>query len=169
MISVRYAFRMSEIAIRHHFRPGDVGRIVWLHGTLYAKECGWDHRFEAYVATPLGEFANRTSPRERIWLVDADGELSGCVAIVEAGDREAQLRWLLLAPNLRGLGLGRRLVEETITFSRAAGYESVFLWTVKELTAAGRLYASLGFRVTFEEVHDLWGGPVTEQKHALRL
>ena len=102
-------------------------------------------RFEAYVATPLGEFANRTSPRERIWLVDA-------------GEREAQLRWLLLAPNLRGHGLGRRLVEETIAFSRVAGYESIFLWTVKELVAAGRLYAALGFRVTFEETHELWGG-----------
>lgn len=157
------------IEIRHRFRPGDVGRVVYLHGTLYAAECGWDHTFEAYVAVPLGEFAKRNNDRERVWLVDAHGELSGSIAMVEASPTEGQLRWLLLMPHLRGRGLGRRLVEEAIRFARAKGYASVFLWTVKGLSASAGLYTSVGFRLTSEQPRQMWGAEVIEQRFELDL
>ena len=157
------------IEVRHKLRPGDVGSIVYLHGTLYAEAYGWDHTFEAYVAGPLAEFAKRDNSRERIWLVDADETLGGSIAIVEASLREAQLRWLLLAPSLRGQGLGKRLVREAIEFSRAAQYETIFLWTVKDLEPAGSVYAAAGFIVTEENERDLWGARVVEQRQELRL
>ena len=129
----------SGIHVRHSFRPGDIGQIVFMHGTTYAREFGWDHTFEAYVAAPLGEFAKRKNPRERVWLVDRDDELCASIAIVEANECEAQLRWLFLKPEVRGQGLGRRLVTEAVEFSREAGYASIFLWTVKELPIASAL------------------------------
>jgi GNAT superfamily N-acetyltransferase len=79
------------------------------------------------------------------------------------------LRWLLLTPELRGQGLGRRLVQESIDFARAAGYTSIFLWTVKELIPAGQLYRSLGFELTEEASHDAWGRAVTEQRFEMGL
>lgn len=158
-----------DIEVRHDLRPGDIGTIVYLHGTLYANECGWDHTFEAYVAEPLGAFAKRSNTRERIWLVDFEGQLCASIAIVEVSAAEAQLRWLLVKPELRGSGIGRGLVREAIAFCRASGYRSLFLWTVKELTVAGRLYASFGFRVTAEHAAVLWGRRVTEQRYALAL
>jgi len=156
--------------MRNHFRPGDIGKIVSMHGTIYAAEHGWDHTFEAYVAAPLGAFAARRKPRERIWLVDDDaGELAASIGIVEANPREAQLRWLLVAPALRGRGVGHRLIEEAVNFSRAAGYASIFLLTVNALTAAARLYDAFGFEVTHEEPHELWGAHVVEQRYDLPL
>ena len=157
------------VTIRHALRPGDIGDIVGLHGRLYAAEQGWDHTFEAYVAGPLAEFALAPGERERIWLVDRDGSLAGSIAIVQASQREAQLRWLLLHPDLRGLGLGGRLVREAISFCRECGYASVFLWTVSALVAAARLYEACGFWVTEEHTRMLWGATVTEQRYELAL
>ena len=158
-----------NVAVRHQLRPGDVGSIVLLHGTLYARECGWDHTFEAYVAGPLSEFAKRTNPRERIWLIDGDDRLAGSIAIVEATPREAQLRWLLLVPQLRGAGLGKRLIAEAIAFAREQRYDSIFLWTVKELEPAASLYRAAGFHVTEEHEAAMWGGQVVEQRYELRI
>ncbi len=158
-----------HIKIRNDIRPGDIGMVTYLHGTLYAEAYGWDPTFEAYVAGPLAEFVKSHSSRERIWLVEHDGRLAGSVAIVDAGEGRAQLRWLLLHPDLRGYGLGRRLVEEAIGFSRAHDYHTLFLWTVTNVAVAIGLYRSLGFHLTEEAVHPLWGDVVTEQRYELAL
>jgi N-acetylglutamate synthase-like GNAT family acetyltransferase len=93
----------------------------------------------------------------------------GCAAIVKFSETEAQLRWLLLHPALRSQGLGRKLVEEALAFSRDAGYSSVFLWTVSTLPAAAGLYRSVGFRETEKVTHELWGSQVTEVRYELEL
>ena len=103
---------MDRIEIRHEFKAGDIGRLVELHGLLYNQEYGFDHTFEAYVAEPLARFALTCTDRERVWLVDLNGVLMGSLAIVKHGDDEAQLRWFLLHPALRGKGLGSDLVNE---------------------------------------------------------
>ena len=95
-----------SISIRHHLLPGDVGYITYLHAVLYAPEQGWDHTFDSYVAIPLAQFAMRHSPQERIWIAEKEGRIVGCVAIVKFSEKEAQLRWLLLHPDLRGQGTG---------------------------------------------------------------
>lgn len=150
-------------------RPGDIGYLTYLHGVLYAQEQGWDYTFEAYVAAPLAEFARSHNERERIWIVERDGLVAGSVAIVEASKDSAQLRWFLLHPFLRGQGIGRLLAEEALSFCRASGYSRVFLWTVSALEAAARIYRSLGFQMTEENTHELWGATVTEQRYDLTL
>jgi N-acetylglutamate synthase-like GNAT family acetyltransferase len=157
------------VSIRHDLRPGDVGYVTYLHGTLYAPEQGWDHTFDAYVAIPLAEFAKSKSPRERIWIVEKEGRIIGSAAIVKFSEKEAQLRWLLLHPEVRGRGLGRRLVEDALDFCRDVGYSSVFLWTVNTLPIAAQLYQSVGFKQTDELTHELWGSTVTEVRYELAL
>ena len=159
----------SSISLRHNLRPGDVGYITYLHGILYAPQQGWDHTFDSYVAIPLAEFTKRIGLRERIWIVERACQIAGSVAIVEFSQEEAQLRWLLLHPDLRGRGLGRRLVEEAVAFAREAGYSSIFLWTVDSLPAAASLYKSAGFLEKEKVTHELWGSLVTEVKYELAL
>ena len=93
----------ADIRIRNDLQPGDIGYITYLHGTLYAAEYGWDYTFEAYGAAPLGEFAKSHTERERIWIVEKDGKPAGSIAIVAAATEQAQLRWFLVHPSLRGL------------------------------------------------------------------
>ncbi len=157
---MRKPFSDQSISIRHDLRPGDVGYITYLHGILYAPEQGWDHTFDAYVAIPLAEFARSNSLRERIWIVEDEEKIIGSVAVVKFSDREAQLRWLLLDPAVRGRGIGRKLVEEALDFCRDAGYPSVFLWTVNTLPIAANLYQSVGFERRDELTHKIWGSTV---------
>jgi GNAT superfamily N-acetyltransferase len=168
-MSKAFSNQAASISVRHDLRPGDVGFITYLHGILYAREQGWDYTFDAYVAVPLAEFAKSHSPRERVWIVENDGKIVGSAAVVKFTEREAQLRWLLLDPNVRGLGIGRLLVEDALKFCQASGYSSVFLWTVKTLTRATKLYQSLGFRETQRQTHEIWGAIVTEVRYDLEL
>ena len=143
--------------------------MTYLHGTLYAAECGWDHTFEAYVAGPLAEFATGHSDRDRIWIVETEGKVAGSIAIVEASREEAQLRWFLLHPALRGKGIGKFLMNEAISFCKENHYSRIFLLTEISLTAAARLYESAGFQLTEQTTSKLWGAVVTEQRYVLNL
>ncbi len=159
----------SGIIIRTIIKPGDTGYITFLHGKLYAEECGFDHTFEPYVAIPLSEFVKNQGPRERIWIVERDGLVMGSVAVVKCSDGQAQLRWLLLHPELRERGIGRQLIEEALAFARRCGYSSIFLLTVDILPRAAGLYKSFGFKVTEETKTRMWGREMTEQKYELNL
>ena len=159
----------ANVTIRSDLKPGDTGYVIYLHGILYAMEHGWDCTFEAYVAGPLAEFVTSPTDRGRMWIVERDGEVAGSIAVVEVSHEQAQLRWLLLHPDLRGQGIGRLLVQEAIGFCKASGYSSIFLWTVSSLTSATNLYESVGFGLTEEKTHRAWGALITEQRYDLEL
>jgi GNAT superfamily N-acetyltransferase len=157
------------ILIRNRLKIGDIGTITYLHGVLYAKEHGYDYTFEAYVAEPLGQFAKRDNPREQIWVVEQNKKILGSIALCEVSNSEAQLRWFLLSPELRGQGIGKRLVQSLIEFAISQGYESISLWTVKGLEVARSIYISFGFILTEEIEHLVWGSIHSEQKYFLEL
>lgn len=161
--------KTEGLLIRNDLRPGDIGYLIYLHGTLYEKEYRFDATFEPYVAGPLAEFSKSHTERERIWIVENAGRVAGSVAIVEAPENAAQLRWLILHPDVRELGLGCRLVQEAVNFCEGSGYDQVFLWTVKGLAAATRIYSAFGFRLTEEKTHSIWGNTITEQRFELKL
>ena len=140
-----HAERGPAYIIRPH-RPGDLGWIVQRHGALYAQEWGYDARFEAVVARIAADFLERFDPlRERCWIAEVDGETVGSVCLVKKSAAVAKLRLLIVEPRARGLGIGRRLVEESIRFARQAGYRTITLWTHSQLTAARRIYRQCGF------------------------
>jgi DNA-binding MarR family transcriptional regulator/GNAT superfamily N-acetyltransferase len=149
--------RPPLLLLRPH-RPGDMGWVTSAHAALYEQEYGWDITFEALVARVTADFIdNFDAKKERCWIAEMDGERVGSVFVVKKTDEVAKLRLLIIDPKARGLGLGKRLVDECLTFARSAGYKSMTLWTQSILTAARGIYTRAGFRLTAKEKNHSFG------------
>ena len=146
-----------DFTLRMH-RPGDMGWVVQRHGELYWQEYKYDERFEALVAQITAEFIqNFDATRERCWIAERDGQRLGTILLVKKTEEIAKLRLLVVEPQARGLGVGKRLVSECVSFAREAGYQKILLWTQSELHAARHLYELAGFKRIAEEPHQNWG------------
>jgi DNA-binding MarR family transcriptional regulator/GNAT superfamily N-acetyltransferase len=151
------AARPPMLLLRPH-RPGDMGWVASANGALYAREYGWDLSYEALVAKIVAEFIENFDPkRERCWIAEMDGERVGSVFVVAKTDAIAKLRLLIIDPRARGLGLGKRLVDECLRFAKDAGYTSMTLWTQSILVAARGIYDRAGFRLVAQEPHRSFG------------
>ncbi|MBU1002071.1 MAG: bifunctional helix-turn-helix transcriptional regulator/GNAT family N-acetyltransferase [Proteobacteria bacterium] len=158
----------AEVVVRAA-RSGDMGWVIQRHGEVYQQSHGFNEEFEGYVLLGLAEFVRTASHRSGLWIAEQGGHRLGCVAIVEREDNMAQLRWLLVEPEARGLGVGRLLVDRAVGFCREQGYERVFLWTIDFLTPAINLYESMGFALTESKQGSMGCVTCNEQRMNLLL
>ncbi|HTU34974.1 MAG TPA: helix-turn-helix domain-containing GNAT family N-acetyltransferase [Candidatus Acidoferrum sp.] len=155
--------------LRQH-QPGDMGWVVERQGILYVREYGWDETYEALAAEIVAQFIrNYDFKRERCWIAEKDGVRVGAVFAVKGSEEVAKLRLLHVEPEARGLGIGKRLVEECVRFARQAGYKKITLWTSSILTAARHIYGQVGFRLVREESQHGFGKDLTMETWDLDL
>jgi DNA-binding MarR family transcriptional regulator/GNAT superfamily N-acetyltransferase len=164
--------KTSPLYVLRQHRPGDMGWVVSRNGALYAQEYGWNDDFEALTARIVADFIMDYDPkRERCWIAERDGDRLGCILLVKHPEQAdtAKLRLLLVEPSARGLGLGKVLVKECVSFARTAGYRNVTLWTQSILTAAHHVYQQAGFTLTRDEPHHSFGVDLIGQTWELTL
>ncbi len=155
--------------LREH-RAGDLGWIVSRQGALYAEEYGWTTEYEALAAEIVAQFLKNFDPtRERCWIAECNAARVGAVMIVKHSDTVAKLRLLHVERTARGLGIGKRLVDECIRFSRTAGYQKITLWTQANLLAARHLYKTVGFTCVAQESHHRFGKDLVAETWELAL
>lgn len=155
--------------LRQH-QPGDLGWIVERQAALYVEEYGWDGTYEGLAAQIVADFIKNYDPkRESCWIAERDGKRVGAVVLARASDEAAKLRLLHVESEARGLGIGKRLVEECIRFGRQAGYRKITLWTQSILHAARHIYRGAGFQLVREEKHHSFGKDLTGETWELDL
>lgn len=165
----RSSLRLDDIRIRTELKPGDMGYVTFMHGVLYKKEYGYGIQFENYVALGLSEFYQQyDSTTNRVWICEHDERMIGFMLLMNRG-KAAQLRYFIIEPDYRGIGLGKKLMELYMQFLNSCGYESSYLWTTHELPTAASLYLRHGFRLTDEKPSSAFGKHVTEHRYDLQI
>ena len=161
---------LEDIRIRNDLRPGDLGYVIHLHGRLYGAEYGYGVAFEMYVADGLHEFyENYHRQKDRVWICEHHDQMVGFLLLMHRENNAAQLRYFLIEPEYRGIGLGKKLMDLYMEFFRSRGYQSSYLWTTHELDAAASLYKRHGFTLTEEKESTAFGKSLREQRYDLHL
>ena len=94
----------------------------------------------------LSASAEEMSPPRGVFLVARlYGEPVGCGGLKGYADAPPDIKRMWVAPGVRGLGLGRRLLRELESYAHASGARSVRLETNRSLTEAIALYRSSGY------------------------
>jgi N-acetylglutamate synthase-like GNAT family acetyltransferase len=169
-INMKRKITLEDITIRNILKPGDIGFLIYLHGSLYKKEYNYGIEFETYVAKGLCKFYDNYNPKkDRIWICEHRGQIMGSL-LLEQRNEVAQLRYFLIKPGYRGIGLGSKLMNLYLKFLKQSGYKKSYLWTTSELTSAAFLYCKTGFKIIEKkESFQNFGKKVTEQKYELIL
>lgn len=160
---------LNDISIRTELRPGDMGTVISMHGILYTREYNFGLQFEMYVAKGLCEFFEQYTPaRNRVWVCEHQHKMIGFMLLMDRGNA-AQLRYFLIEPQFRGIGLGSKLMGMYMDFLRLCNYKHSYLWTTHELAAAISLYTRAGFILAEEKESTSFGKPLREQRYDLHL
>jgi peptidyl-dipeptidase Dcp len=160
---------LDAISIRTDLQPGDLGYIVYMHGALYKREYNFGPQFEVYVMKGLCEFFEAYNPeRNRVWLCEQANRIIGTLILMDRGNA-AQLRYFLIDPDCRGIGLGSKLMNLFMDFLRSCGYRESYLWTTHELGTAAALYKRAGFKLTEQKESNAFGKPLIEHRYDLIL
>ncbi|MEQ8423365.1 MAG: GNAT family N-acetyltransferase [Cyclobacteriaceae bacterium] len=161
--------QLSDIIIRNELKPGDMGYVIYMHGHLYHKEYNFGTSFESYVSDGLVEFYRQYDPAtNRVWVCEHNNKLIGFLVLMNRG-AAAQLRYFILDPEYRGIGLGKKLMQLYMDFLKSCGYKKSYLWTTEELHPAISLYTRHGFKLTTTKDTDAFGKPLTEHRYDLVL
>jgi len=137
--------RRSTVTLRAP-RAGDYGLLISRQAQLFAASHGWDHTFEALIALQIGQFAQRhDARRENCWVAEQDGLIVGSALVAAASDAQAQVGMLYVEPDVRRLGIGTQLIDESSRFARRAGYRALCIESESTLDDARRLFIQTGF------------------------
>jgi ribosomal protein S18 acetylase RimI-like enzyme len=160
---------LNDIKVRNTLLPGDLGYIAYIHGVLYAKECGYGLNFEAYVLDGLKEFANEYNPqKDKVWICEHNNRIIGFL-VAQHRPEALQLRYFIFMPEYRGIGLGKKLMNEFIGFMKASGSSNAYLWTTNEQHAAIALYIKSGFALAEEKPSYAFDKPLIERRYDLHI
>jgi DNA-binding MarR family transcriptional regulator/GNAT superfamily N-acetyltransferase len=90
--------------------------------------------------------AELAAPSGTFLVMRLHGELVGCGGFKADAPRTAYIKRMWVSPAVRGLGLGRRLLESLEDRARTLGYRKIRLETQKSLKEAQALYRRSGYR-----------------------
>jgi GNAT superfamily N-acetyltransferase len=110
-----------------------------------ATSYGLSFDVDAMVTSDLEDRAKFYPPHGRFYVIRHSNIYVGVGCLKRLTPTVAEVQRMYVQPHVRGIGAGRRLMEQLLTDARAIGYETVRLESLKFLSAAHALYRSVGF------------------------
>jgi len=104
-------------------------------GYAYA-DWSTDHMYEAYSETG-----------RMYWVVDENGVVKGGGGFAElAGEKDiCEIQKMYFLPEIRGNGMGKRILEMALSEASNQGYRKAYLETLPNMDSAKALYEKFGF------------------------
>lgn len=140
---------LNEITIRT-ITPGDnKASAAIIRRTL--EEFGANHPGTVYfdpTTDALYELFSNT-PGSVYFIAEKEGVIVGGGGIFPSPglpQDTCELVKMYLLPEVRGIGLGRKIIESCIGFAKETGYQHIYIETMPELKQAMNTYEKLGFR-----------------------
>lgn len=106
-------------------------------GTAYADPI-LDELFEVYQ-----------KPKSIYYIIELDGKVmggGGLAPLENAFDEFCELQKMYFAPQVRGLGLGKEIIEKSLAFAKEQGFTKCYLETLPYMQNARKLYEKMGFK-----------------------
>jgi len=149
MVKIAQAASIDDIAtIRVLFRE-------------YQELLGVDLCFQGFEAEVSGLPGDYAPPGGRLLLANHGDTPVGCVALRRVEASRSEMKRLFVRPVVRGLGVGRALVEFVLDEARAIGYSEIVLDTLPSMKEAQQLYERFGFR----EIPPYRSNPITGTRY----
>lgn len=159
---------MDNITIRPR-KSGESSYVSYMQMKFYELTYGFKEIFEHYLLSSMAEFIGSPTGSQ-LWVALDDNKIIGSIAIIKAESYTAQLRWFIVDEQYQGNGIGKRLMDTAMRFSKEQGYNHIFLWTIQKLDAARHLYKQYDFKRTDQISNTEWtSGILIEERWDLLL
>lgn len=139
---------MEEITVRRIEEKDNAAIARIIRKTL--EEFGANHPGTVYYDDTTdalyGVFSE--TPRSVYFVAEQKGEVVGGGGIFPSPGLPydtCELVKMYLLPQVRGLGLGKKIIQQCIAFAKEAGYKNIYIETMPELQQAMKTYEKFGF------------------------
>ena len=137
------AYKIQEIQAKYDAKICEIIKMV---GEEYGAVGEGFGPSDSEVNTMSKHYTNANSSKYLVAIVNNEIVGGGGIAPFNDNHEICELRKLFLLPESRGLGLGKKLTEDCLTYAKRKGYRQCYLDTLKNMTSAISLYEKLGFK-----------------------
>ena len=135
---------VDDAATRDAARDLIAEYLRWIAG-LAAASYGLSFDVDAMVTSDIEDRAKFYPPSGRFYVIRRGESHIGVGCLKRITPSVAEIQRMYVQPHVRGVGVGRLLLQQLLSDARAIGYEAVRLESLQFLTAAHALYKSVGF------------------------
>ena len=132
--------------IRDKLKPGDLGGLIQLYGLIIHQKFGSAEPFEYEFAKILTNFALGKGPREKIWVLEQEGQIRGSIFLVWSTEENAEIKYFFLHYDQRGREFEYQLLRSAHEFATSLGGKSIV--TTPKLLEIGEvnIFDEFGFK-----------------------
>ena len=140
------AVQDGGFVIRDKLKPGDLGGLIRLYGLIIHQKFGAAEPFEYEFAKILTNFALGKEPREKIRVLEQEGQIRGSILVLWSSGENAEIKYFFLHYDQRGREFEYQLLRSALEFGKSLSCKSI-ITTPKQLGIGDvNIFDEFGFK-----------------------